>query len=70
MLDFLLYLSLVIFLLGLFYKISNWFLKKIGFDDQSITPSQRFLAAVSGLGRVVFSAKILVVLRVEFSRKI
>ena len=63
MLDFLLYLSLIIFLLGLFYKISNWFIKKIGFDDQSITPSQRFLAAVSGLGRVVFSPKILVVLR-------
>jgi heterodisulfide reductase subunit C len=64
MLDFLLYLSLVIFLLGLFYKISNWFIKKIGFDGQSITPSQRFLAAVSGLGRVVFSSKFLIVLRV------
>ena len=64
MLDFLLYLSLIIFLLGLFYKISNWFIKKIGFNDQSITPSQRFLAVVSGLGRVVFSSKFLIVLRV------
>ena len=32
MFDYLLYASLIIFLLGLIYKASNWFTKSIGID--------------------------------------
>ena len=63
MFDFLLYTSLIVFLLGLTFKVSNWFIKKIGFLGQTITTLQRVQAAVSGILRVIFSTKILLVLK-------
>jgi len=63
MFDFLLYASLTIFLLGLIYKASNWFTKSIGFIGQSITTSQRLQSAAGGMLRVIFSTKILEVLK-------
>ena len=63
MFDLLFYISLIIFLLGLIYKISNWFTKKIGFIGRTITPAQRLKAAVGGILRVFFSTKILAILQ-------
>jgi heterodisulfide reductase subunit C len=63
MFDFLLYTSLIVFLLGLIYKVSNWFIKKIGFLGQTITTFQRVQAAVDGILHVIFSTKILLVLK-------
>ena len=58
MFDFLLYTSLIIFVLGCIYRISNWFTKVIGFDDHSIPTSLRLKAALGGLLQVIFSKKI------------
>ncbi len=56
--------ALVIFLLGLIYKVSNWFIKKIAAPAQTITTPQRVRSAVGGILSVVFSAKLLIVLKV------
>ncbi len=63
MFDYLLYTSLIIFLLGLIYKASNWFTKSIGFVGPTMTIAQRLKAAAGGILRVIFSTKILVVLK-------
>jgi heterodisulfide reductase subunit C len=55
----LLYISLGIFILGLIYKAYTWFSMKIGISAQDYTPSQRFSAAVKGTVGVIFSSKIL-----------
>ena len=62
MFDFLLYTALIIFFLGLIYKISNWFTKTVGFSGQNLTTAQRLQAATGGTLKVIFSAKILAVL--------
>ncbi len=59
MFNFLLLTSLIIFLLGLIYKVSNWFIKKLGIPGQTISTSQRVGAAASGIFGVIFSAKLL-----------
>ena len=56
--------ALVIFFLGLIYKVSNWFVKKIATPGQTITTSQRMQAAAGGIFRLIFSSKLLIVLRV------
>jgi heterodisulfide reductase subunit C len=63
MFDYLLYTSLIIFLLGLIYKASNWFTKSIGFVGPTMTTAQRLKAAAGGILRVIFSTKILAVLK-------
>ncbi|HSQ85077.1 MAG TPA: hypothetical protein VLM43_10155, partial [Desulfobacterales bacterium] len=55
----LLYISLGIFILGLIYKAYTWFSMKIGISAQDYTPAQRFSAAVKGTVGVIFSSKIL-----------
>jgi heterodisulfide reductase subunit C/nitrate reductase gamma subunit len=55
----LLYISLGIFILGLIYKAYTWFSRKIGVLARDYTTSQRFSAAVKGTAGVVFSSKIL-----------
>ncbi|MGD9081661.1 MAG: hypothetical protein PVG96_20115, partial [Desulfobacterales bacterium] len=74
MFDYLFYSSLVIFLLGLIYKISTWFTKKIGILGKDITTAQRLRSAVKGILGVICSSKILhlieaVVLDVLFQRR-
>lgn len=59
----LLYISLGIFILGLIYKVYTWFSLKIGISAQDYTPSQRFSAAVKGTVGVVFSSKILLLIK-------
>jgi heterodisulfide reductase subunit C/nitrate reductase gamma subunit len=56
--------ALIIFFLGLGYKASNWFVKKIASPGQTITTSQRVRSAAGGIFRVIFSPKFLIVLRV------
>ena len=63
MFDLLLYISLIIFLLGLIYKLSNWFTRKIGIIGRTITPAQRLKAAIGGIIAVIFSTKILAFLQ-------
>jgi heterodisulfide reductase subunit C/nitrate reductase gamma subunit len=66
MFDYLFYTSLVIFFLGLIYKISTWFTKKIGILGKDITTAQRLLAAVRGIAGIIFSAKILALIEAIF----
>ena len=56
--------SFIIFLLGLIYKVSNWFVKKIAAPGKTITTSQRVQSAAGGIFRVIFGAKFLIILRV------
>jgi len=75
MFDYLFYTSLIIFLLGLIYKISTWFTRKIGSIGKTITLSQRLRSAARGLIGVFFSFKILLlleafVLDVLFQRRV
>jgi heterodisulfide reductase subunit C/nitrate reductase gamma subunit len=62
MFDYLFYTSLVVFLLGLIYRISTWFTKKIGILGKEVTTSQRLQSAVKGIVGVVFSSRILALL--------
>ena len=53
-----LYLSLAVFVVGLAYRISNWFRYKIGPDATGIPTSRRVFAALSAMGSTIFSPKI------------
>ena len=59
-----LYTSLIIFGLGLIYKISTWFRYKVGEQAREITPAQRASAAFKGIISTLFSLKILTLLKV------
>ncbi len=61
-----LYSSLAIFVLGLIYKIFTWFSRKIGVADQDLTTFVRLSAAFKGVLGVIFSAKILTLIKVFF----
>jgi heterodisulfide reductase subunit C/nitrate reductase gamma subunit len=62
MFDYLFYISLTVFALGLIYKVSTWFTRKIGVLGNNFTFVQRILAVLRGLIRITFSAKILTLL--------
>ena len=59
-----LYASLIIFALGLIIKIWTWLSRTIGTSAKKIPTSERVSAAVKGIFSVVFSAKILTLIRV------
>jgi len=59
-----LYIALAIFLIGLIYKIGTWFVIKTGTQSQSISPSQRLIAAVKGVVLTLLSTKILTLIKV------
>ena len=59
-----LYASLVIFGLGMIYKISTWFRRSIGINDKDITASTRVLAAIKGILKTIFSVKIFTLIKV------
>ncbi len=63
MFNFLFFTALIIFLLGLAFKVSNWFIKKFGGVGPTFTVSQRLRSAVNGMVRVFFSAKLLLVFK-------
>ena len=51
----LLYASLIIFVLGLIYKVFTWFSRSLGPTARDIPPSGRISAAVKGILGVIFS---------------
>ena len=59
-----LYISLIIFGLGLIYKISNWFRYKVGEQAREITPRERVSATFRSIVLTLFSPKILTLLKV------
>ena len=59
-----LYASLAIFFLGLIYRVSAWFSRKIGFSAKDIKISERISSAAGGIAGVVFSSKILILVKV------
>jgi heterodisulfide reductase subunit C len=63
MFNFLFFAALIIFLLGLFYKTSRWFTQKFGEVGQNFTALQRVTSAAKGIVRILFSSKILLVLK-------
>jgi heterodisulfide reductase subunit C len=63
MFNLLFLIALIIFLLGLTFKVSNWFTKKFGDVGQTFTVSQRLRSAVNGMVRMFFSAKLLLVFK-------
>jgi heterodisulfide reductase subunit C/nitrate reductase gamma subunit len=58
-----LYLALAIFAVGMVYKISIWFTRKVGVLGRQFTPLQRLRAAIVGILGVIFSAKVVVIVR-------
>ncbi len=58
-----LYISLVIFLIALIYKVSTWFRYKIGTGAAEISTSARFFSAIKGIISTIFSIKILSLLK-------
>ena len=61
--DVLLYASLTICILGLIYRLSNWFTRKVGFQAYKFTTAQRVVAAAKGILAVIFSTKILILIK-------
>ncbi|MFC1532509.1 4Fe-4S dicluster domain-containing protein [Thermodesulfobacteriota bacterium] len=60
----LLYIALAISILGLIYRVSTWFFRSIGISKGDITFSSRLFAFARGSLGVLFSAKILTMLKV------
>jgi len=63
MFDILLWSSLGFFLLGVCYKISNWFFRTPAVAGRGISATQRIAAAARGILAVIFSVKILLVFK-------
>ena len=60
----LLYISLFVFISGLIYKIYKWFSLEIGFSGRDISKSERLTACFKGIIRIIFSSKILILIKV------
>ena len=63
MFNFLLYTALIIFLLGLIYKVSNWFTRNLSDARQNFTAGYRVASAARGLARTLFSPKLLLIFK-------
>jgi heterodisulfide reductase subunit C/nitrate reductase gamma subunit len=59
-----LYGALAVFGVGLIYKISGWFRFNIGINAENMTMSTRIPAALKGMLAVIFSQKLLTLIRV------
>ena len=59
-----LYISLIVFAVGVLFKASAWFRYDLDIDRGESTPSKRISAAVKGMVSTVFSAKIRTLLKV------
>ena len=64
--NILLYVSLIIFSIGLIYKISTWFLCNVTVAAKDVTVSARISAAIKGIFSALFSSKIAIIVRVFF----
>jgi len=58
-----LYLALAVFAIGTVYKIATWFTRKVGVTGREFTPVQRAGAAVRGIFGVLFSARVIPLIR-------
>ena len=58
------YITAVIFLLGVCHRIRLWFCLKLGDDAETDTPLQKLSSVIKGIFQVVFSQKILILLKV------
>ncbi|MDY6880510.1 MAG: 4Fe-4S dicluster domain-containing protein [Desulfatiglans sp.] len=58
-----LYISLIIFALGLIFKVSTWFRRSVGIAPQGITPWVRVTSAFKGILQTLFSEKIIVLVK-------
>ena len=61
-----LYISLVIFLIGLFYRAFTWFSLKTTVDSKTIPTAKRATSALKGIIFTIFSVKILTLIKVSF----
>ncbi|MCK4782565.1 MAG: respiratory nitrate reductase subunit gamma, partial [Desulfobacteraceae bacterium] len=59
-----LYVSLVIFVIGLIYKLWTWFHKDVGMGEKEISAYKRLFSAIKGILATVFSGKILTLIKV------
>jgi len=59
-----LYIALAIFGLGLVYKASTWFRFNIGVEAEKFSAQTRISKAISGIASVLFSVKILTLIKV------
>ena len=62
--DILLYSALTICTLGLIYRVSTWFRRKIGILANNVTTAERVSAAFKGILGVIFSPRIFTLIRV------
>jgi heterodisulfide reductase subunit C len=62
----LLYLALAIFAIGVIYRFYVWISRPIGVLSAGITTSQRFTAAIKGIGGAIFSPKIGLLIKSSF----
>jgi heterodisulfide reductase subunit C len=61
--DIALYASLSVFLLGIIYRVSTWFTRKIGISADNITTSARVYAVIKGVLGSFFSPKIVTLVK-------
>jgi heterodisulfide reductase subunit C len=61
--NILLYISLSIFVLGSIYKFSTWFSRRIGISARDITTSQRIISFIKGILGVIFSHRLLILIK-------
>jgi len=59
----LLYTSLAIFIIGIVYKVSTWFSRKVGISSRNTKTSGRVFAGLKGIAGVIFGPKILDLLK-------
>ncbi len=62
--DVLLYISLGVFSIGLVFKFVLWFSRTIGYGAETIATSARLIAAVKGFAGILFSLKLLTLIKV------
>ncbi|MBF0224688.1 MAG: 4Fe-4S dicluster domain-containing protein [Desulfobacterales bacterium] len=59
-----LYTSLIIFTVGMIYKISKWFSLNVGYLSDGVSVGERVFSAITGIIKVIFSPKIMTVIKV------
>ncbi len=64
--NILLYASLIIFFIGLIYKVYRWFSRNVTVAARDVAAPARMLAAIKGIFSVLFSSKIATLVRVFF----
>ena len=60
------YISLVIFVFGLAWKVSSWFRLTLGREEEAFKPGKRVSAALKGIFLTLFSSKILRLVKTLF----